>query len=75
MAQEWEYFCTANAHDPATLTHHMNVMARAGWELLTVTFAIKGESGTHTLSGGAARLRRQYCRQPDQRSLAAEVDS
>jgi hypothetical protein len=44
----WEYFCTANAHDPATLTHHMNEMARAGWELLTVTFAIKGESGTQT---------------------------
>jgi hypothetical protein len=49
MAQEWEYFCTANARDPATLTRHMNDMARAGWELLTVTFAIKGESGTHTL--------------------------
>jgi hypothetical protein len=49
MAQEWEYFCTANAHDPATLTRHLNDMARAGWELLTATFAIKGESGTHTL--------------------------
>ena len=49
MAQQWEYLCTANAHDPATLTHHMNQMARAGWELLTVTFAIKGESGIHTL--------------------------
>jgi hypothetical protein len=23
-------------------------MARAGWELLTVTFAIKGETGTQT---------------------------
>jgi len=48
MAQQWEYFCTANAHDPATLTRHMNDMARAGWELLTVTFAIKGETGTQT---------------------------
>jgi hypothetical protein len=48
MAQQWEYVCTANAHDTATLTHHMNEMARAGWDLLTVTFAIKGESGTHT---------------------------
>jgi hypothetical protein len=49
MAPEWEYFCTANAHDPATLTHHMNDMARSGWELLTVTFTIKGEGGTHTM--------------------------
>jgi len=49
MAQQWEYLCTANAHDPATLTSHMNDMALAGWELLTVTFAIKGETGTHTL--------------------------
>jgi type IV secretory pathway VirJ component len=49
MATEWQYFCTANAYDPATLTRHMNQMARAGWELLTVTFAIKGEGGTHTL--------------------------
>jgi hypothetical protein len=48
MATEWQYFCTANAHDPATLTHHMNEMAAAGWELLTVTFAIRGESGIHT---------------------------
>ena len=49
MVPEWQYYCTANAHDPATLTHHMNEMARAGWELVTVTFAIKGESGTHTM--------------------------
>ncbi len=26
----------------------MNIMAARGWELLTVTFAIKGESGTHS---------------------------
>jgi hypothetical protein len=49
MAPQSEYLCTANAHDPATLTSHMNDMARAGWELLTVTFAIRGETGTHTL--------------------------
>jgi len=48
MAQQWEYLATANAHDPATLTRHMNDMARVGWELLTVTFAIRGETGTHT---------------------------
>ncbi len=48
MAQQWEYVCTANAHDAATVTHHMNEMARAGWELLTVAFAIRGETGTHT---------------------------
>ena len=45
---EMEYFCTHNAHDPAALTHHMNVMAREGWDLLTVDFAIRGETGTHT---------------------------
>ncbi|HSR84057.1 MAG TPA: hypothetical protein VLM11_07740 [Streptosporangiaceae bacterium] len=49
MAQNWEYYCTANAHDPATLTRHLNEMARGGWELLTVTFAIKGEGGTHMM--------------------------
>jgi hypothetical protein len=48
MAQQWEYLCTANAYNPASLTRHMNEMAHAGWELLTVTFAIKGEGGTHT---------------------------
>jgi hypothetical protein len=48
MAQQWEYACTANAHDVATLTHHMNEMARRGWELLTVDFAIRGSTGTHT---------------------------
>jgi hypothetical protein len=49
MSSAWEYLCTANAHDPETLTRHMNRLAADGWELLTVTFAIKGESGTHTL--------------------------
>jgi len=48
MAADWEYLCTANAHDPASLTLHLNEKAREGWELLTVTFAVKGESGTHT---------------------------
>jgi hypothetical protein len=48
MAQQWEYLCTANAHDPVTLTHHMNDRARAGWELLTVAFAIRGETGAYT---------------------------
>ncbi len=45
---ETEYFCTHSAHDPETLTHHMNSMARAGWDLLTVDFAIRGETGFHT---------------------------
>ncbi len=27
----------------------MNAIASHGWELLAVTFAIKGESGTHSL--------------------------
>lgn len=49
MSAAWEYTCTTNAHDTASLTAHMNRMARDGWELLTVTFAIRGESGTHTL--------------------------
>lgn len=43
-----EYSCTQNAHDPETLARHMNAMAREGWELLTVDFAIRGETGTHT---------------------------
>jgi hypothetical protein len=49
MAPHWEYACTANPHDPQTLTRHMNEMANRGWELLTVTFAIKGESGTNQM--------------------------
>jgi hypothetical protein len=48
MANQTEYFCTHSAHDPETLTHHMNSMARAGWDLLTVDFAIRGETGFHT---------------------------
>ena len=48
MADETEYFVTQNAHDPDTLTRHMNHMAREGWELLTVDFAIRGETGYHT---------------------------
>jgi hypothetical protein len=48
MADETEYFVTQNAHDPETLTRHMNHMAREGWDLLTVDFAIRGETGFHT---------------------------
>jgi hypothetical protein len=47
MAQEWEYLCTANPHDAASLTEHMNHMAGRGWELLTVTSSARGETGTH----------------------------
>jgi hypothetical protein len=49
MVPAWEYLCTSNAHDAATLTRHMNNQAANGWELLAVTFAIKGESGVHVL--------------------------
>jgi hypothetical protein len=49
MAPTFEYICTQNPHDAATLTSHMNQMAREGWELLTVTFAIRGSSGVHSL--------------------------
>jgi hypothetical protein len=49
MASEWEYRCTANAHDPETVTRHLNFMAREGWDLYAVNFAIKGESGVHTM--------------------------
>jgi hypothetical protein len=48
MPDETEYLCTHNAHDPETLTRHMNHMAGQGWELLTVDFAIRGETGFHT---------------------------
>jgi hypothetical protein len=48
MTPGWQYLCTSNAHDPESVTRHLNEMASRGWELLTVTFAIKGESGTHT---------------------------
>jgi len=53
-----EYLATQNAHDPETLTRHMNQMARDGWALLTVDFAIRGESGTHTFCW--RRLARAY---------------
>ena len=36
----------------------MNQMARDGWALLTVDFAIRGESGTHTFCW--RRLARAY---------------
>jgi hypothetical protein len=49
MTDPWEYFCTQNAHDAESLSRHMNAVARDGWELFAVTFAIKGESGTHSL--------------------------
>jgi hypothetical protein len=45
---EMEYFCTQNAHNPESLTLHMNKMARDGWDLLTVDFAHRGETGFHT---------------------------
>lgn len=45
---EFEYFCTQSAHNPESLTIHMNKMARDGWELLTVDFAHRGETGFHT---------------------------
>ncbi len=43
-----EYFCTHSAHNPEDLTLHMNHMARDGWDLLTVDFAVRGETGFHT---------------------------
>ena len=45
---EMEYFCTHSAHNPESLTHHMNTMARDGWDLLAVDYAIRGETGFHT---------------------------
>jgi len=45
---EMEYFCTHSAHDPESLTQHMNHMARRGWDLLAVDYAVRGESGFHT---------------------------
>jgi hypothetical protein len=45
---EMEYFCTHSAHNPESLTLHMNHMARDGWDLLTVDFAVRGETGFHT---------------------------
>ena len=43
-----EYFCTHSAHNPESLTLHMNHMAGEGWDLLTVDFAVRGETGFHT---------------------------
>lgn len=43
-----EYFCTHSAHNPESLTVHMNNMASDGWDLLTVDYAARGESGFHT---------------------------
>jgi hypothetical protein len=48
MPDALEYFATQNAHDTGTLTRHMNHMARDGWQLLTVDFAHRGETGFHT---------------------------
>jgi hypothetical protein len=45
---DMEYLCTHSAHDPESLTVHMNNMASDGWDLLTVDFATRGESGFHT---------------------------
>jgi hypothetical protein len=45
---EMEYFCTQSAHNPESLARHMNTIARDGWELVTVDFAIRGETGFHT---------------------------
>jgi hypothetical protein len=48
MPEETEYLCTHNAHDPQSLTIHMNSLARNGWELVAVDFAHRGETGFHT---------------------------
>jgi hypothetical protein len=45
---EMEYFCSHSAHNPESLTLHMNNMARDGWDLMAVDFAVRGESGFHT---------------------------
>ena len=45
---EMEYYCTHSAHNPESLTIHMNHMARDGWDLLAVNFAHRGETGYHT---------------------------
>lgn len=45
---EIEYLCTHSAHNPQSLTLHMNRMADDGWDLVTVDFAIRGETGFHT---------------------------
>jgi hypothetical protein len=48
MPEQTEYLCTHNAHDPQSLTIHMNSVARNGWELVAVDFAHRGETGFHT---------------------------
>jgi hypothetical protein len=59
---EMEYLCTHSAHNPESLTAHMNTMAGRGWELVTVDFAIRGETGFHTF----------FWRRPLHRSERAE---
>lgn len=49
MASLFEYLCTQNAHDPEALTRYMNNAAAEGWDLMAVTFAIRGEGGIHTM--------------------------
>jgi hypothetical protein len=49
MPLNFEYLCTQNPRDAEMLTRHMNQLAGEGWELLAVTFAIRGSSGTHSL--------------------------
>lgn len=48
MPEQTEYLCTHNAHDTQSLTIHMNSVARNGWELVSVDFAHRGETGFHT---------------------------
>jgi hypothetical protein len=48
MPDAIEYRATSNAHDTATLTRHMNDMARDGWRLLAVNFTHRGSTGYHT---------------------------
>jgi hypothetical protein len=66
MPEETEYVCTHDAHDPESLTRHMNHMARDGWELLTVNFAIKGETGFHTFFWQRPRRAHAGASQPGQ---------
>ena len=60
---ETEYFCTHNAHNPETLTLHMNHMAREGWDLVAVDFAIRGETGFHTFFWRRSRTSAQATRE------------
>jgi hypothetical protein len=63
MPDALEYYVTLNAHDPDTLTRHMNDMAHDGWELLTVDFAVRGETGFILSSGGARSAQASRVRQ------------